>query len=188
MDDVDAVQGQIARNMLESGDWVTARLNGVAYLEKSPLKYWMIAVSYMIFGVHDWAARLPLALSVILLCWLTARIGRWAFSPLAGFYAGLSLATCIGLFLFTRILIPDAILTGTIALALWALLRALDDEEPHPGRWASVLAASIATGLLLKGLIAAVFPVAAAVIYLAVTRQLFVTAYMAAPASVPRCF
>src|SRR4051794_24458961 len=46
MDDVDAVQAQIARNMLESGDWVTARLDGVPYLEKSPLKYWMIAVSY----------------------------------------------------------------------------------------------------------------------------------------------
>src|SRR5262249_23325129 len=44
MDDVDAVQAQIAHNMLQSGDWVTARLDGVAYLEKSPLKYWMIAV------------------------------------------------------------------------------------------------------------------------------------------------
>src|SRR5207253_6583982 len=54
MDDVDAVQAQIARNMLESGDWVTARLNGVAYLEKSPFKYWSIAVSFAIFGVHDW--------------------------------------------------------------------------------------------------------------------------------------
>ena len=63
MDDVDAVQAQIARNMLQSGDWVTARLDGVAYLEKSPLKYWMIAVSFMIFGVHDWAARIPMALS-----------------------------------------------------------------------------------------------------------------------------
>src|SRR5580704_4212874 len=43
MDDVDAVQAQIARTMLESGDWVTARLDGVAYLEKSPLIYWMMA-------------------------------------------------------------------------------------------------------------------------------------------------
>ena len=46
MDDVDATQAQIARNMLDSGDWVTAHLDGVKYLEKSPLKYWMIAVSY----------------------------------------------------------------------------------------------------------------------------------------------
>src|SRR4051812_23631076 len=49
LDDVDAVQAQIARNMLDSGDWVTARLDGVAYLEKSPLIYWMIAVSYQVF-------------------------------------------------------------------------------------------------------------------------------------------
>ena len=136
MDDVDAVQAQIARNMLDSGDWVTARLDGIAYLEKSPLKYWMIAVSFAIFGVHDWAARLPVALSAVVLCWLTARFGAWAFGRRAGLYAGLALATCVGLFLFTRILIPDVILTLTIALALWALLRALEEEEPHPARWA----------------------------------------------------
>jgi 4-amino-4-deoxy-L-arabinose transferase-like glycosyltransferase len=172
MDDVDAVQAQIARNMLESGDWVTAHLNGVAYLEKSPLVYWMMAVSFAIFGVHDWAARLPIAFSVIALAWLTNRIGRWAFDARAGFYAGLSIATCIGLFLFTRILIPDVILTLTIALAMWAFLRALDDAEPNPRVWAYTFSASIAVGLLLKGLIAAVFPVAAAGLYLLFTRQL----------------
>ena len=136
MDDVDAVQAQIARNMLQSGDWVTARLDGVAYLEKSPLKYWMIAVSFMIFGVHDWAARIPIALRAVLLCWVTARFGAWAFGRRAGMYAGLVLATCVGLFLFTRILIPDAILTLTITLALWGLLRALDEERTAPGLWA----------------------------------------------------
>src|SRR5262245_11791737 len=51
MDDVDAVQAQIARNMLDSGDWVTARLDGVAYLEKSPLKYWLMALAFKAFGV-----------------------------------------------------------------------------------------------------------------------------------------
>src|SRR5499427_204129 len=78
MDDVDAVQAQISRNMLESGDWVTARLNGVAYLEKSPLGYWLSATSFRIFGVHDWAARLPLSLAVIALCFETFRFGSWA--------------------------------------------------------------------------------------------------------------
>src|SRR5271157_6634444 len=117
MDDVDSVQAQIARNMLQSGDWVTARLDGVAYLEKSPLKYWMIAVSYMVFGVHDWAARIPIALSTVLLCWVTAQFGAWAFGRRAGMYAGLALATSVGLFLFTRILIPDVILTLAITVA-----------------------------------------------------------------------
>jgi len=166
MDDVDAVQAQIARNMLQSGDWVTARLDGIAYLEKSPLKYWMMAVAFAIFSVKDWVARLPLALSVIALCWLTARFGAWAFGRKAGFYAGLGLATCVGLFLFTRIQIPDAILTLTITIALWSLLRALEPEELRPARWAYLMWASIGTGLLLKGLIAALFPVAAGLLYI----------------------
>src|SRR4029077_6664350 len=85
MDDVDAVQAQISRNMLQSGDWVTARLDGIPYLEKSPLKYWTMAISFAIFGVRDWAARIPLALSVIALCWLTCRFGAWAFGRKAGF-------------------------------------------------------------------------------------------------------
>jgi hypothetical protein len=173
MDDVDAVQAQIARNMLNSGDWVTARLDGVVYLEKAPLVYWAIAVSYMIFGVHDWAARIPIALSAIALCWLTMAFGAWAFGKRAAFYAGLCMATCIGLFLFTRVLIPDVILTFTVALAMWAFLRALDEEEPHPRFWAFVLAVNLGLGLLLKSLIGVLFPVAAAAIYLGITRQLF---------------
>ena len=62
---MDAVQAQIARTMLTTGDWVTARLDGIAYLEKPPLIYWMMAVSYKVFGVHDWAARIPVALFCI---------------------------------------------------------------------------------------------------------------------------
>lgn len=173
MDDVDAVQAQIARNMVNSGDWVTARLDGVPYLEKAPLIYWMIAISYKMFGAHDWAARIPIALSAIGLCWVTAAFGIWAFGRRAGFYAGLCMSTCIGLFLFTRILLPDAMLTLTIALALWAFLRVLDDDEPHPRTWAAVLAISLGAGLLLKSLIGIVFPLAAAMLYLLFTRQLF---------------
>jgi len=173
MDDSDAVLGQIPRSMLASGDWVTARLDGVAFLEKAPLSSWMIAISYKVFGAQDWAARIPVALSAIGLCWLTAAFGIWAFGRRAGFYAGLTMSTCVGLFLFTRILIPDVMLTFTIALAMWAFLRALDEEERRPRLWAFLLAASLGTGLLLKSLIALVFPVGAGVIYLLATRQLF---------------
>ena len=176
MDDVDAVQAQIARNMLQSGDWVTARLDGIAYLEKSPLKYWMMAVSFRVFGPYDWAARIPMALGTVLLCWVTAQFGAWAFGRRAGMYSGLAMASSVGLFLFTRILIPDAMLTLTITVALWSLLRALDEGEAHPGRWAILMWAAMGTGLLLKGLIAAVFPVAAGFLYLALTRQLLARA------------
>jgi len=173
MDDVDAVQAQIARNMLQSGDWVTARLNGIAYLEKSPMNYWMVAASFAVFGVHDWAARLPLALMVVALCWVTLRFGKWAFGTDAGFHSGLVLSTSIGLFLFTRILIPDATLTLTIALAMWCFLRALEPDERKTGLWALLLAVFVGIGFLLKGLIAILFPAGAALVYMAVTRQLF---------------
>ncbi|MGA8406751.1 MAG: glycosyltransferase family 39 protein [Candidatus Acidiferrales bacterium] len=173
MDDVDAVHAQIARTMLTSGDWVTSRIDGVPYFEKAPAVYWAIAISYKIFGVHDWSARIPIALAAIALCWLTAAFGVWAFGKRAGFYAGLCLSTCIGLFLFTRILIPDVMLTFTTALAMWAFLRIVEEEEPRSRLWAGLLAASLGVGLLLKSLIAVVFPVGAAIVYLLITHQLF---------------
>jgi 4-amino-4-deoxy-L-arabinose transferase-like glycosyltransferase len=173
MDDVDAVQAQIAKTMLLSGDWVTARLDGVLYLEKAPLIYWTIAACYKVLGISDSVARLPVALSSVALALLTAAFGVWAFGKRAGLYAGLCMGTCVGLFLFTRIQIPDVMLTFTIALSMWAFLRALDPEEAHPRLWAAILAAGLGTGLLLKSLVGVVFPVAAAVIYLFVTRQFF---------------
>src|SRR5271169_5633479 len=149
MDDVDSVQAQIARNMLTSGDWVTARLDGVSYLEKAPFVYWAMAGSYKIFGVHDWAARIPIALSSIALACLTAAFATWAFGRRAGLYAGLCMSTCVGLFLFTRILIPDVMLTACITLSMWAFLRGIE-EENHSRAWAMVLAATLGISLLLK--------------------------------------
>lgn len=172
MDDVDAVQAQIARNMLNSGDWVTARIDRVVYFEKSPLVYWLMAISYRVFGVHDWAARVPIAFSSIGLSWLTAVFGKWAFGKKAGFYAGLVIATCIGLWIFTRILIPDVMLTLTITVAMWSFLRIFDQEERRPRLWAYVFAASLGVGLLLKSLIGIVFPTASALLFLLATRRL----------------
>lgn len=173
MDDVDAVQAQISRTMLESGDWVTPHLNGIAYLEKSPLGYWLSAISHGIFGVHDWAGRLPLALSVVVLCVATLRFGTWAFGRDAGLYSGLVLSTSIGLFLFTRIVIPDAILTLVITLGLWSFARALDPDEKRSEVWPVLMGVCLGLGLLLKGLIAVVFPIGTAFVYLAITRQLW---------------
>jgi 4-amino-4-deoxy-L-arabinose transferase-like glycosyltransferase len=175
MDDVDAVHGQMARNMVDSGDWVIPHLNGVPYIEKAPLPYWLIAICYLVLGVHDWVARIPTALAAVLLCFVTARYGAWAFGRRAGFYAGLALATCVGLFLFTRILIPDVMLTLTVTLCFMAFQRLMneDGEELHSRRWAAVLGVSLGIGVLLKGLLAIVVPVGAVFVYLVLTRQLF---------------
>src|ERR1700733_2563915 len=173
MDDSDAVEAQIARTMLTSGDFVTARLNGVVYLEKTPLPWWLMDIFYKPFGFRDWAARIPTALSAIGLAWLTAAFGVWAFGRASGFYAGLIVATCVGLWLFTRIVIPDVELTLVITLAMWAFLRVFDEEEKHPTAWALLFYVSLGLGLLLKSLVGVVFPIAAAILFLLVTGQLF---------------
>lgn len=172
MDDMDAVQAQIARNMLESGDWVTPRINGVRYLEKPPLKYWLIALSYAVFGIRDWVARLPVATSAVCLCWLVYRIGRWGICEPVGFYAGLVLACSVGLWLFTRVQFSDPILALTITLAIWSYFRCLEPTEDQHGRWSAVGAAAVGTGLLVKGLVALVFPVGTLLFYLALTHRL----------------
>jgi 4-amino-4-deoxy-L-arabinose transferase-like glycosyltransferase len=175
MDDVDAVHGQIARNMVQSGDWVIAHLDGVPYMEKAPLPYWLIAICYLLMGVHDWVARIPTALAAVLLCFVTARYGAWAFGRRAGSYAGLALATSVGLFLFTRILIPDVMLTLMITVCFMAFQRAMDEdgEELHSRRWPAVIGFALGVGVLLKGLLALVVPIGGVLVYLAITRQLF---------------
>jgi hypothetical protein len=79
------------------------------------------------------------------------------------------------MFLFTRVLMSDVMLTLAVTAALCSLFRALEEDEPHPGRWAFLLAASLGLGVLIKGLVAMVLPAGAALAYLAATRQLFST-------------
>ncbi len=87
----------------------------------------------------------------VLLCWVTARFAAWAFGSARGCTQDWCWRTSVGLFLFTRILIPDVMLTLTITLALWGMLRALEEEERHPTAWAMAMWAAIGTGLLLEG-------------------------------------
>lgn len=168
LDDVDATYAQIARTMLESGDWVTARINGVPYFDKPPGQVWAMAVSFALFGVSDWAARLPMALASILLCWLTWRFGRWAFDADRGALAGVGLATCVGMFLFTRARMPDVYIACAALAALWAFLWALE-ERGAPRKAAAAAGAAIGTGMLFKGLVAAALPLGALAAYLAVS-------------------
>ncbi len=173
MDDVDAVNAGLARNMLESGDWVTGRLNGVLYVDKAPLNYWLMAGSYWVFGVHDWAARIPMGLAAVALCWLTFRFASWAFSLQVGPWSGLVLASSLGMFLFTRVRIPDIALTLAVTGAIWALVRALDEEEPESYRFPLLLGAGLAAGVLLKGMLGLLFPVGIGGVYMLLGGRLF---------------
>src|SRR5215470_13658702 len=88
LDDADSTHAEAAREMFVSGDYVTLHVNGVRYLEKAPLPYWLVAASYRLFGVNEFATRLPMALSVLMLGVLAVVWGRRAFGERAGIYAG----------------------------------------------------------------------------------------------------
>src|ERR1700686_5850825 len=79
LDDADSTHAEAAREMFASGDYVTLHVNGVRYLEKAPLPYWLVALCYHIFGVNEFASRLPMALSVLLLGVLAVVWGRRGF-------------------------------------------------------------------------------------------------------------
>jgi 4-amino-4-deoxy-L-arabinose transferase-like glycosyltransferase len=169
LDDADSTHAEAAREMFASGDYVTLHVNGVRYLEKAPLPYWLVAFSYHIFGVNEFATRLPMALSVLLLGLLALFWALRAFGERAGIYAGLFVYTCAGVYLFTRILIPDVLLSLLIAASLFFFVTALEPGS-RAWRWYAGYAC-IALGVLTKGLIALVFPGATAFLYLLITGE-----------------
>jgi 4-amino-4-deoxy-L-arabinose transferase-like glycosyltransferase len=126
LDDADATHAQAAQSMLQSGDWVTLHVDGIRYLEKPPLPYWIAALSLRAFGQNAFAIHLPLALTVLALALLGYLWSRRAFGDPTALYTAIFLLTSAGVFLFTRIFIPDALLSLLLALSLYCLLRALE--------------------------------------------------------------
>ena len=169
LDDADSTHAEAAREMFVSGDYVTLHINGVRYLEKAPLPYWLVAFSYRFFGVNEFATRLPMALSVLLLGVLALIWSRRAFGERAGIYASVFVYTAAGMFLFTRILIPDVLLSLLIAASLYFWLSALEFRGA-PWRWYAGYIC-MALGVLTKGLIALAFPGGAAFLYLIATGE-----------------
>jgi len=171
LDDADSVHAEAAREMLLRNDWVTLHIDGVRYLEKAPLLYWSVALSFRMFGVADWTARLPLALGILALLYSVFVLGRRVFGETGGFYAALAAGFSFGPFVFTRFLIPDILVGLWLILSLDFFLRTL--EEPVPSRtscWG--LAVTAALNVLTKGLIGLVFPVATIALYLLATGNL----------------
>ncbi len=177
-DDADSFHAEAVREMVQSGDWVTLRIdNGIRYLEKAPLMYWLAALSVSAFGLHDWALRLPNALFSLLLILLVFRFGKRFWGERGGFYAGIVIATCLGHYAFTRIFLPDVILSFFTGFALYLYARITIEEVdpryigPIDPRSAGIYICT-ALALLTKGLIGIVFIAAAILVHILVTGNL----------------
>jgi hypothetical protein len=168
LDDADGTHANAARQMMLSRDWVTLRVNNVRYLEKAPLPYWIAALSFRVFGLNAFAAHLPQAVAVLLLMLLGFRWAREAFGDRAALYTGLGVLTSAGVFLFTRVLLPDPLLALLLAAALYCFLHALESQQPA---FAYAMWTALALAVLTKGLVALVFLFATAALYLALTGE-----------------
>lgn len=164
---------EIAREMFLSGDWITTRLNGIQYFEKPPLQVWMTALTFKLFGLGDWQARLWTGLSGFFGIVLVAYAGRKVFSERIGFYAALVLASSLFWGATSQFNSLDMGLSGMMTLTLCALLIAQRDTAHSNERrnWMLICWAGMALAVLSKGLIGLILPAAALVIYTVLARD-----------------
>jgi 4-amino-4-deoxy-L-arabinose transferase-like glycosyltransferase len=168
-DDVDAAHAMVSQEMLQRNDFVVPYMDGVRYLIRPPMHFWMVAASYKLLGESEFATRLPLSLAMVGMVLLTFEFGRRFFSQRAGFYGALAVGTSLGMFIFTRIMIPEAIYALAFEGIFYLFLRSWTGSlDPRVGYWGASVLCAIA--VLTRALIGLLFPVAAIAAFITMTR------------------
>jgi 4-amino-4-deoxy-L-arabinose transferase-like glycosyltransferase len=170
LDDADASHAMVAREMLQRHDGVILYMNGIRYLMKAPLHYWAVALSYAVLGQNEFSTRLPTALAMIGLVLLVNEFARRFFGVRAGLYSGLVACTGAGFFLFTRIMIPEAIYALEFTAIFYLFLRGWTGSlNPRAAYWGAAALTGLA--MLTRGLIGVIFPAAILFLFIAATRS-----------------
>jgi 4-amino-4-deoxy-L-arabinose transferase-like glycosyltransferase len=170
LDDADASHAMVSHEMLQRHDWVILYMNGIRYLMKAPLHYWAVAMSYAALGKNEFSTRLPVALAMVGMVLLVNGFARRFFGVRAGLYSGLVVCTSAGLFLFTRIMIPEAIYALEFTAIFYLFLRGWTGSlNPRIAYWGAAVIIGLA--MLTRGLIGVVFPAAILFLFITATRS-----------------
>jgi 4-amino-4-deoxy-L-arabinose transferase-like glycosyltransferase len=170
LDDADASHAVVSREMLQRHGGVILYMNGIRYLMKAPLHYWAVALSYAVLGQNEFSTRLPLALAMIGLALLVNDFARRFFGVRAGLYSGLVVCTGAGYFLFTRIMIPEAIYALEFTAIFYLFLRGWTGSlNPRTAYWGAAALTGLA--MLTRGLVGVIFPAAILFLFVAATRS-----------------
>jgi len=162
---------EVAREMLRLGDFVTPRLDGVPFLDKPPLFYWLEAAAFAVFGVHVWSARLVPALLGFAGCVMVYGAAARLRGRRAGILSALVLAANPYYFGASQYVNHDLAVAIWIAAALLAFAVGDREEGPARPRWLWAGYAAMALAVLTKGLIGIVLPLGAVGIWMAATRR-----------------
>jgi len=139
---------EVGREMMASGDWLTPRVNGILHLSKPPFTYWCIGASLRVFGVNEFAARLPATLAALGTLLALYLLVRGASDETTALWAVLMLTSSALFFLIARLITADMLLTCWVTWSVWAIWRR--------SNWLFVF---LALGMLTKGPVAVVLPV-----------------------------
>jgi 4-amino-4-deoxy-L-arabinose transferase-like glycosyltransferase len=171
----EGLNAEAAREMYESGNWVVPKFNFQLRDAKPALLYWLEATSYLVFGVNEFAARLPSALATIIASLLIYELGRAMFSNATGLLAGIVLPSCLLVCGSAHFANPDAILLACTTLSFlcfWLGFASRHAGEPPRRSWFLPYGAACAIGMLAKGPIAIILPGSIITVFLAWQGQL----------------
>lgn len=169
----EAFYAEAAREMVESGDWLTPHFNYEPRLQKPPLYYWLTASVFLVTGPTEFAARLWSALAGVGLVLVTMACGRRWFDEGTGLLAGAITATSFGYFALARMALPDLPLAFFVTLSIWSAFVATLERERRPMRWLLLAAIAAALGFLMKGPLAVVLPALVVLPILLMERRSF---------------
>ena len=152
LDPDEGLYATISLEMARDGDWVLPHANGLPYLEKPPLYFWLTALTFRLLGPSEWTTRLWSALPLLGTVLLTWRIGRRLYGDDAGLLAGIVMATVVGNALFVRKASADQLFVFCLTLAIYSFLR--DAERADRGSLRFLLFyLGVALSVLAKGFI-----------------------------------
>ena len=157
--EVDAAQyAGMARDMLRSGEYLELHYRGNDYLDKPPLLFWSSALSFAVFGVHDWSYRLPSLLFAFLGIFATYRFTLLHHTREVASTAAVMFGCSTAFFLMCTDVRCDTLLTGSVITAIWLGVAWVEQK-----RWWQLLgcAFALAAGLLAKGPIGLMVPLLA---------------------------
>jgi 4-amino-4-deoxy-L-arabinose transferase-like glycosyltransferase len=157
-DNDEAFYAESAREMVESGDWITPHFNYEPRFQKPALYYWATAGLFALTGPHELSARFFAAVSGLGLVLVTTACGRRWYDESVGLLAGAIAATSFGYFALARMSLPDLPLAFCVTFTIWAVFVAMLERERNPRKWLLLAAAVAAMGFLVKGPLALILP------------------------------
>jgi 4-amino-4-deoxy-L-arabinose transferase-like glycosyltransferase len=167
----DGQYAEVAREMLERGDWITPTLNEVVFLNKPPLLYWLIAAAYVPLGVNELAARLPGTLATALTPLLILSLGRLLFGSVAGLLAAFIYVALPSTLLEARFVRPDTLLIAATTGTLLGALIALDAQGRRRSYALIGTQVALAAGVMAKGVLAVLLPAVPIAVLLIAERR-----------------